>query len=753
METKEKKQGDDLANTVKIKLVDPLGMCIPGLPYLIKHGSTIVARGATDDSGTMKQFASKIGAALEVYVQRFGSEEMKLIRTLTPWRENYSVKLSSSKIKQTMKAAEDKGAPGEYRRKTHKIKEGDTLGKIAAKNKTTAQAIAELNKMKVTDILHIDRVLKLPPETTAKSAGGTSASNSTGATAHGSSNPPAPAANQAPAVAERPTPEPHPTPAPPASPPAQAAPARAQPTPPAPASPAAPQPSATPAPVAPAAAQSAPTAPAAKSPPPTTVPIKVENGRGENGTPKASASISCDQSGCIKVGDSGRLVEEINIRLLGFGDILKSGKPWNQFTAETAQAVKNFQRDYMEVPATGVVCGAVLKALDQFRDKFTVDLASMKCDCGHCGGWGHGYKNSSGVNWFKSKDHPHPGAERPGMHRGLLWVLRAIKFFVDVKDADKGYRYLKIASGYRCWYNNKQHERTSINHMGSALDIHFKKVGENTRCGNPGIEIVRNDIIVKRMPAQIGWKINRLCLEPKTFSNGKSGATTWVHIDVARFEAAWSADKYFVNTQEGANDTPLMEIARLESRNKLINCGGIPVATPAPVSTDTDRVPVSRLSLSKAGLDFIKAYEKLKLAPYDDARNFCTIGYGHLIAEKKCSVLAKDKDAEYLLYANGIDEKKAKQILEQDLEDTITLVKLAVKVPLHQHEFDALVSLAFNCGGIKKFPKLMSNLNSKDYNGCCNEFSDITNNGIPGLVKRRNAEMKMFRNKVYDSTH
>lgn len=747
METKEKKKGDDLANNVKIKLVDPLGMCIPGLQYLIKHGSTIVARGATDDSGAMKQFASKIGAALEVYVQRFGSEEMKLIRTLTPWRENYSVKLSSSKIKETMKAAEDKGAPGDYRRKTHKVKEGDTLGKIAAKNKTTVQAIAELNKMKVTDILHIDRVLKLPPET---HTGGASPSNSSGATAHGSSSPSAPAANSAPAAAERSSLEPHP--APPSSTarapaPTAPAPASAQPA------PAAPQPPATPAPAAPAAAQSAPTATQAKPPAPTTVPIKVENGRGENGTPKTSASISCDQSGCIKVGDSGRLVEEINIRLLGFGDILKSGKPWNQFTAETSQAVKNFQRDYMDVPATGVVCGAVLKALDQFREKFTVDLASMKCDCGHCNGWGHGYKNSSGVNWYKSKDHPHLGAERPGMHRGLLWVLRAVKFFVDVKDGDKGYRYLKIASGYRCWFNNKQHERTSINHMGSALDIHFKKVGENTRCGNSGIEIVRNDIIVKRMPAQIGWKINRLCLEPKKFANGKAGATTWVHIDVARFEATWTADKYFVNTQEGANDTPLMEIARLESRNKLINCGGIPVSAPAPAVADTGRVPVNSLSLSKAGLDFIKAYEELRLAPYEDARHFCTIGYGHLIAEKKCSALAKDKDAEYLLYAKGIDEKKAKQILEQDLEDTINLVKLAVKVPLHQHEFDALVSLAFNCGGIRKFPKLMSNLNSKDYNGCCNEFSDITNNGIPGLVKRRNAEMKMFRNKVYDSTH
>jgi GH24 family phage-related lysozyme (muramidase) len=83
----------------------------------------------------------------------------------------------------------------------------------------------------------------------------------------------------------------------------------------------------------------------------------------------------------------------------------------------------------------------------------------------------------------------------------------------------------------------------------------------------------------------------------------------------------------------------------------------------------------------------------------------------------------------------------------------VQVVKKAIQVPLYQQEFDALVSLAFNTGGIKKFPKLIAKVNTKDYSGGCDEFADITNGGTEGLVKRRQAEMKIFRNNVYDSSH
>ena len=72
---------------------------------------------------------------------------------------------------------------------------------------------------------------------------------------------------------------------------------------------------------------------------------------------------------------------------------------------------------------------------------------------------------------------------------------------------------------------------------------------------------------------------------------------------------------------------------------------------------------------------------------------------------------------------------------------------------MYQHEYDALASLIFNTGSFSTCPKLLAKLNTKDYSGCCDEFADITNGGDKGLVKRRKAEMKMFRNNVYDSSH
>lgn len=54
------------------------------------------------------------------------------------------------------------------------------------------------------------------------------------------------------------------------------------------------------------------------------------------------------------------------------------------------------------------------------------------------------------------------------------------------------------------------------------------------------------------------------------------------------------------------------------------------------------------------------------------------------------------------------------------------------------------MSLAFNTGGLSKFPKPMSRLNTKDYNA---------NGGTEGLVERRQAEMKIFRNRINDSSH
>jgi GH24 family phage-related lysozyme (muramidase) len=173
----------------------------------------------------------------------------------------------------------------------------------------------------------------------------------------------------------------------------------------------------------------------------------------------------------------------------------------------------------------------------------------------------------------------------------------------------------------------------------------------------------------------------------------------------------------------------------------------------APANTEY-RVPATAMSLSPQGLEFIKGWEKLSLQPYNDSEGYCTIGWGRLVAKQKCEDL-KDS-ADFNPYRNGVTEAQADSMLKRDIKFAENHVKSRLEVPLYQQEYDALVSLIFNLGtsnGFRKCPKLLLKLNSRDYSGCCDEFADITNNGTRGLVKRRQAEMKMFRNKVYDSSH
>lgn len=44
-----------------------------------------------------------------------------------------------------------------------------------------------------------------------------------------------------------------------------------------------------------------------------------------------------------------------------------------------------------------------------------------------------------------------------------------------------------------------------------------------------------------------------------------------------------------------------------------------------------------------------------------------------------------------------------------------------------------------------KCPKLMRAVNSGDFETAADEFLDITNGGVPGLVRRRQAEAELMR--------
>jgi GH24 family phage-related lysozyme (muramidase)/LysM repeat protein len=721
---------DDLKSTVSVRLLDPLGKSIEGLKYQIKQGEKIVAKGITDSKGNISSFVSQIGTELSLHVERFASEEMKEVRKLIPWAEDFRVKLLSGKVKEEVKFKKDAGSPGPYKRKTHIVKKGDTLGKLAVKYQTTPEAIAKLNNMKVEATIFEDQVLKIPPEK--------------GGTAAPAASPPAAAPKPAPPVAA-------PKPQPPVA-----------------------QDAAVADPVAPGAADPASVASAEAAPPAGTpvgeapktksVPVSgpvstaMEEARGENGTPKSTVNLKCDMSGCIKLGDTGPMVEEINIRLMGFGRTIKPPAEFDVFTENTEKAVKRFQRDYMGVPETGKVCGTTLVAIDDFKAKHPISWTGMECPCGLCTGWGHGYTDSTAAEMFHGAQHiPHLGIEHPGMHRAIIWTFRAAKFYVEVKDKALGYRFSNLSSGYRCWQRNKQTARTSTNHMGKALDLQFKKGTPGEVCRTTVLEDLKTKVFMARIGAASTWTSNRVSLEPVAI------APAWVHVDVREFDDRYLKNRFFSKTKEGADGDDLVVIARREGRLGLVNCGGIPPrAAPAavPAAPASGRKPFSSLTLSKAGLDFIKGWEKTGpevagglTIPYDDSEGYCTVGWGHLLAKKKCATLKNEGSADFNKYEKGLSKDAALALLAKDVAMITETAKLFLHVPLYEYEYDAIISLAFNTGGFKKFPKLVSKLNTGDYSGCCDEFADITNGGISGLLKRRKAEMDIFRNNHYDSRH
>ena len=74
-------------------------------------------------------------------------------------------------------------------------------------------------------------------------------------------------------------------------------------------------------------------------------------------------------------------------------------------------------------------------------------------------------------------------------------------------------------------------------------------------------------------------------------------------------------------------------------------------------------------------------------------------------------------------------------------------IKTCVKVPLHQYEYDSVVSFSYNVGA-KAFcgSTLVKKLNAGDYRGACDEmlrWTRINGRVVQGLVNRRASEHRL----------
>ena len=131
----------------------------------------------------------------------------------------------------------------------------------------------------------------------------------------------------------------------------------------------------------------------------------------------------------------------------------------------------------------------------------------------------------------------------------------------------------------------------------------------------------------------------------------------------------------------------------------------------------------------------IKEFEGCRLTSYPDPASGgdpWTVGIGHTGPE--------------VVPGYEITQAVANQLLRDDLDRFERGIGEQIDVPLRQEQFDALVSWAFNCGlGATGDSTLRRRLNEgEDVNTViAEELPRWTSGGMPGLVRRRNAEVRL----------
>lgn len=527
-----------------IQILDLLGNPITKVQYEVKNSKTgqHVVRGFTNSKGCLYEIQRDKGTVLDIYVKSLFGIGMKKVQTFTMSKDRMLVTVTSPKILLDLKTVDNNGSQGSYKRKTHTIKKGETLSSIAQKYQTTVRALERLNRIKDANRISIGQVIKLPVNTPA-TGNNISTNKKTSAQSLEKSKTEDKKVDKG-------------------------------------------------------VATTADTGIAAtfeeyqrkaveklnewyeegKKALSESVKIDITEDRSqESGTPKTNTTNLCENNPqCISKGQS-ELIREVNIRLAGFGGAL----PTDEFTPLTAQCIKQFQRDYMGVPETGKICGSVLVALDKFYYEYPIAnvMAKASCPCGECSGYGRNRRNTkSGFNTAN---------EYPGLHRSLIWILKALNFYLKNEFKSKGLEVAYIESGYRCIDDNKKKGRTTVNHMGLALDIHIKKNGKRTKAIED-VEFVRKEIMAVKMGASEERSSDKIYLEPTKFKSGANGATTWVHFDVTRFSSIYFNDEYFKKEIKDLNGKPIVDITKSLNINSIFNCAGIIVNT-STISKITDQ--------------------------------------------------------------------------------------------------------------------------------------------------------------------
>lgn len=167
---------------------------------------------------------------------------------------------------------------------------------------------------------------------------------------------------------------------------------------------------------------------------------------------------------------------------------------------------------------------------------------------------------------------------------------------------------------------------------------------------------------------------------------------------------------------------------------------------------------MSDYHMSDQGIELLMSIEAFRSEPYDDQNGDeisawvkgATIGYGHLISLQEWNEFGDS-------YRKGITQEQAKTLFLEDLNPFVDGVNAKVSAPLSQHQFDALVILAFNIGlanfATSSVLKLVNNPAAQtkysNLEAAWKSWNKSQGKVMQGLVNRRNAEWNIYSNNVY----
>ena len=145
------------------------------------------------------------------------------------------------------------------------------------------------------------------------------------------------------------------------------------------------------------------------------------------------------------------------------------------------------------------------------------------------------------------------------------------------------------------------------------------------------------------------------------------------------------------------------------------------------------------IKISQNGMNLIKEFEGCRLTAYKPVpwEQMYTIGWGHYGVTAETTWTQEQADSQ----------------LETDLNNKYApIVDAYTKGKANQNEFDALVSLAYNCGNV--FVADSWAPFSHDYvAGMIPKYRNAGGQVLQGLVRRRQAELDLFNKPVTNSSN